>query len=1119
MTDQQNKMSQIAGPIIDHHSEEGDLVELGNVKSPRVDGDDAQQLQPPSSQANSHYEVYVNQQEKLAEASVEYKYPTNYIRTTKYTALTFLPINLFNQFRRFYNIYFLFAAVFAFYPNASAISPATQITPLLFILIVTMIKDGIEDYLRYRSDAKANNLPAEVIRNGLRLECLSKDIVPGDIVLVKKNEVFPADLILLSTSFSDGTCFIETAQLDGETNLKRKSALGDLADLVSADHLKDFKCHIECETPNNRMNQFEGRIVVEESGASQKKTYPLSIYQMLLRGAELRNTDFIYGICVYAGVDTKIIKNLQKTSLKFSTMQSKLNLLLIGTFIYNAIILIVSVIYGSLWANQNIDPLKAWYVWNGVDASTTSGLQAMTYYILYTYVIPISLFISMEIVRVFQAYFIIKDEQMTLPVPGQKDPSKLVSVVVKNSNLNEELGSIDYIFSDKTGTLTQNLMKLSQWYVGSQLYDEMHQPGSVLKDYQTRPSDQNMLMFLRLIALCHSAIPTKDEVSGKIIYESESPDETALLESMRDNGVVVLDRSKGGIRISIDGREESYEILEVVEFNSDRKRMSVLLRIDGRVCLLCKGADSVILDRRNRDQSKDYIADVEQKLKSFSLQGLRTLVYAYRFLSEDEYLKFSAQYQEASTQLQNREKSMMQVAELIERNMDVIACSAIEDKLQDNVPETIDFLLQSGIKVWVLTGDKTETAIKIAISCKLFNAETQIHILESKTEDDCRKRLSEALGKITSADGQTIVHGLAINGECLRIALESCPNEFLEVATKCHSVLCTRVSPLQKSLVVKLVRDNMKKITLAVGDGANDVSMIQSAHVGVGIVGMEGAQAVRASDFAIPQFQCLKRLITVHGRYNHYRLSQIIYFSLFKNLGFITVCFWFGIYSGWSGLQIYQETFLSLYNVIFTSLPPIAMATFEKDIGERILNEYPQLYATYRQRPFMSTRRVVEYLILPFWHSVVVMFGLVLALGDGTISPSGLAGSGYWQQAWMASSVIMLIVMLKAFLVTRHIVSPFVASVGVSMLVYIVFMYLAEAIGLPSFPGSANEVNTNIVYYLFLLIIVLTALLPDYLWSFLSTNYFPRDVDILRQEQSMQKAQRRRTKVTPLAEA
>jgi len=187
---------------------------------------------------------------------------SNYIRTTKYTIWSFLPLNLMSQFRRLYNVYFLFGA-FSTLTKYSALNPFTQIFPLLLVLSVTALKDGYEDYKRFLSDKETNNIKYSIFRNGGVDLIPSKDINCGDVVILQKGDKVPADLLLIGSSSEEGTCYIETSDLDGETNLKRRTALSQFSGIRSLDELLRVKCIIHCEQPNDSLTSFDGSISIE----------------------------------------------------------------------------------------------------------------------------------------------------------------------------------------------------------------------------------------------------------------------------------------------------------------------------------------------------------------------------------------------------------------------------------------------------------------------------------------------------------------------------------------------------------------------------------------------------------------------------------------------------------------------------------------------------------------------------------------------------------------------------------------------------------------------------------------------------------------------------------------
>ncbi|RKP15323.1 hypothetical protein BJ684DRAFT_7178 [Piptocephalis cylindrospora] len=1012
-------------------------------------------------------------------------YPSNYIRTTKYTLWSFLPVNLFNQFRRFYNIYFLLAAIFVLVEPG--LDPTSEIMPLCIVLLITAIKDGHEDYKRYRSDKVANQ---EVFRRltpaGDVEDITSRHIAAGDIMVIRKGERIPADLMILGSSGEDGVCYVDTVELDGETSLKRRMAVPLAESCVDPKVISRIYGHIECELPNERLNAFEG-IHEEQTKSSGPKgdIHPLGLDSLLLRGTFLRNTRLIYGVVVYAGSDTKIFKNLKQTGLKFSTLERKLNRMIIYIFVLNAILLIVSMCLAYI--NSAHDGAQsAWYLGEAASKSARDVVGVlMTFFVLYTFLIPISVFVSCEIIRLLQAAFMVWDEGMTSR--GGK------RMRVHNSNLNEDLGSVEYIFSDKTGTLTQNIMTLSRWWVQGVEYDEAGDPGGLGKaliharEVEMSKAEELLREFCRCVALCHGTLPTlKDHMPSlpEPTYESPSPDETALLNGLRSSGIWLVSRSKDQLRIRMEEREEIWELLKVFEFSSDRKRMSVVVRNERGIFLYCKGADNVVLPRLSEDPlgPGGESATLERDLTRLSEGGLRTLVMAYRRLSEREWAKFSRHYEKAERALRRREDRMAKAAELIEKNLTLLGASAIEDKLQEDVPETISYLLEMDIRVWLLTGDKQETAIKIGKSSSLISRHMRLMTLNAKSAPDCSVALDEFIEEMREeeADGSVEETALVVNGESLIYVLlmPEITEKFLWVGTRCRSVICCRVTPLQKALVVRMVKKRLGKVTLSIGDGANDVSMIQEAHVGVGIEGMEGAQAVRASDYSFVEFRALRRLLSVHGRYSYLRMTSFLLFSFYKSIVFIAVQFWFGFESAWCAQELYIDQFLTLWNVVFTSAPPVAMACLDKDVDEERIAANPRLYREVKDGLYWNWWVEAGWGLASMYHSAVIFGIFVLAEMDGVMYEHGMSLGDLSQGLWVGT-MVWLVVMGKSILLHHHWTWPSYLAFGATVILYLLIMYMLEVIGLVEHDvyGSLNQSGP---YYFTLALALAICLLPDY---------------------------------------
>merc|ERR1719189_2289435 len=414
-------------------------------------------------------------------------------------------------------------------------------------------------------------------------------------------------------------------------------------------------------------------------------------------------------------------------------------------------------------------------------------------------------------------------------------------------------------------------------------------------------------------------------------YEAESPDELALVDAAFAYNFKLVKRSPSSVTVSLPGEGKvEFEVLHVLPFDSVRKRMSVILKnpSTGEIKLYCKGADSNMLPRFTRPQNQEeerLLEDTQDHLKTYAEDGLRTLMTGVRLLSEEEYLDWVADYNKASNSLEKRDKLLMDSFNTVENRMRMVGATGIEDRLQEGVPDAIARLREAGIVVWVLTGDKQETAINIAFSCRLFSPNMEVIKLNARSRDAAESALNLYLDQCKNSTMLRSQRALVVDGKTLIYILDKRANIqdlFLSLTKMCSSVLACRATPLQKAYLVRIVKEQLKMHTLAIGDGANDVSMIQTADIGIGISGQEGMQAVMASDFSVTRFKFIERLLLVHGHWNYDRAAKMVLHFFFKNSAFVFTVFWFQIYCGWSGQVMIDQMYLMLFNLLFTSLPP-----------------------------------------------------------------------------------------------------------------------------------------------------------------------------------------------------
>ncbi|XP_028376804.1 phospholipid-transporting ATPase FetA-like [Phyllostomus discolor] len=951
------------------------------------------------------------------EFNTMFGYPDNTIKTSKYNVFNFLPLNLFEQFQRLANAYFLILLILQLIPQISSLAWHTTVIPLIVVLSITAVKDAMDDLKKHRNDDHVNNRSVLVLMNGRMEEKKWMNIQVGDIIKLENNQPVTADILLLSSSEPYSLTYVETAELDGETNLKVKQAIS-VTSQMEADLklLSAFDGEVRCESPNNKLDRFTGILTYKG------KSHILDHDKLLLRGCVIRNTDWCYGLVIYTGPDTKLMQNSGKSSFKRTHIDHLMNVLVLWIFLFLGGMCFILAIGHGIWQNQKGYYFQNFLPWKEYVSSSfvSAAFVFWSYFIILNTLVPISLYVSVEIIRLGNSWYINWDQKMFYAL-------KNTPAQARTTTLNEELGQVKYVFSDKTGTLTQNIMIFNKCSINGTLYgavyDENGQKVDISEETEqvsfsyndladpkfsfydktlveaVKKGDHWVHLFFLSLSLCHTVM-SEEKVKGELVYQAQSPDEGALVTAARNFGFVLRSRTSETITVVEMGETKVYQLLAILDFNNVRKRMSVIVRTpEGRVMLFCKGADTILCQLLH--PSCTSLRDVTMKhLDEFAREGLRTLLVAYRELDNSFYRDWSKKHSEACLSLENREDKISAVYEEVEKDLMLLGATAIEDKLQNGVPQTIKVLNKAKIKIWVLTGDKQETAVNIAYACNIFGDETDgLFTVEGEDDETIQQELRSALNKMkakpllesdpinnylfTKPKMPTRIpeevpngnYGLIINGYSLAHALErNLELELLRTACMCQGVICCRMTPLQKAQVVELVKRHTKCVTLAIGDGANDVSMIKAAHIGVGISGQEGTQAMLNSDFSFSQFRYLQRLLLVHGRWSYNRMCKFLGYFFYKNFAFTLVHFWYSFYNGFSAQTVYDTWFITFYNLVYTCLPVLGLSLFDQDVNEKWSLCFPELYEPGQHNLYFNKKEFVKCLVHGIYSSFVLFF-------------------------------------------------------------------------------------------------------------------------------------------------
>jgi len=1152
---------------------------------------------------SSNFEFFINDNEK----NLEFKLKDNTITTTKYNFITFIPKGLLYQFARLPNVYFLFTAIIQSIPIISPLNSLTAIIPLIFVLGVSMIRELVEDIGRNKYDKLNNDEEVIVLRDDKFVKSKSKTLKSGEIVLIYENKHIPADLVLIDSGMRQGECYIETSSLDGEKTLKLKFANAKIHGIFSKrikdnnkkiekiKNLVNFKISgfVQVINANSNLNQIDGKLnfFIQEDDTLKEDNFPITIKEFLLKGSVLKNTNWIIGIVIYTGMNNKIILNSKKPRMKISRIEIRMNNCLIGIFLLLIICCIICCVLNYYQYKSNIN-----YYTNFVplERGLTSYciINFFTYFLLLNTLIPISLIVTIEIIKIIQGVFIEWDTRLYCK-------SKHYFCKAKTVSINEELGNVNFIFSDKTGTLTMNQLHFKYCLIKNECYESINIIKYIKKQQSDTPNinnqfrlalskipkvsykfnegffyeyirkkqekiqecedngkaiiDNNTIVhkaelendifyineFFTALAITNECMV--DDYKGEIKYIGTSPDDLELVKAASKQGFKLVHTSFDKKTVIIGGKKTNFEILNILNFSSERKRMSIIFRDpNGKIKIYIKGADCEINKRLSeRSRNSKIFKKINEDVECFSNLGYRTLMVAYRELNERDFNNWREKLHLEELNIHKKHKLIEKYYDIIEKNFEILGATVVEDKLQDKVPETIKEIKSAGIKFWVLTGDKMNTAENIGFSCNLISKQQKIFKLRYLDDDEERVKYNSfkeilklfkefqkylkflakkynyiKINSIISKSSEVrqdknsghddvssnLSSSYIINFDLFELLKrkhyiepysiiieapiliglfrdEEQTEKFLSICYYADSVLCCRVSPFQKSQIVqKMKQFSPETVTLAIGDGGNDISMIMEANIGIGIIGEEGMSAANASDFAIGEFKLLKRLLFFHGRTNLNRISKLILYFFYKNIIFTISQFFFTPFSLSSGQTIIDDWYITCYNLIFTAMPLCVTALTDYDVKEEdgieVLENLALLYKESRDEKKVFSP--IDFIIVVIKGMIISFIMFLFCIQNISLNNKGNI-SDLWYLSLLYYLSILLVVTNHLFFITQYIVIilPLVVLIT-TFLLLAVFLLMVHYGLLFEFKSKASIFPSleNISFYLYLLFLI-----------------------------------------------
>lgn len=1016
-------------------------------------------------------------------------------------------------------------------PNAPTRSWYSTGLPLLVSMFISIFANILGAKKRY-TVGRCVDYKKCTILHGRKAKIRSTrvaNIAVGNIIKLSSDEEVPADIIVLASSNPGGQVHVDTSYIDGHNNLQTKRSVKGAKVEASIRSFANIRGYIVCNKPSPDLNAFSGTLYLK----GHPRPSNITIDNFVMKGSIIRNTTHLYGVVVYTGPDTKLAQNIASTfkPIKLGFFERIINKFSIILAVLYLICLFASIVTRSSNIVNREHPLM-----KGSRTPIESiSFVIFRFIVLYGSLMPVALPAVMDLLRLFFAPFydgvvISAANYGSKPKEDNDTPNKLESKANSldldddsvegpkswslNSSLFEDLGMVDFIFTDKTGTLTSNNLSITLITFGKKTYRVEEGTDRFKADVAEQDLCDNPKfdLFLRLMCMCNSsyqvvnmppfssirsfvttnlftskfigsgsyeefkresttafskkgtrfgsvffiepenAIGSKDEsmaigsnmsegLSGtsssmgsskvdrlgsydnyfKITsdetphrhsrsshaqnFKSTSQEDECMTSLAMELGYCLMSRSKSSMSINIKGVGETLDIVGINEFSSTRKRMSIVLREEGDEgsILFVKGDGESMLNLLKFDGHKGDIEVLRNRIRKQGLFGYRVLVCAYRKLDPEETLVYQRHYADYEGSVYGREERFESCAKLVENNLTYLGLVAFKDEIQPGVVDTVDMLMDSGTRIWMVTGDSKGPSIESAYlskllvpPCRIFHAKLENNdgkeALNKESTDLYSRFVQERQDGMNTQQLCLVVEGADLNNFFITPDVQTC---FINMACSADIVIACGLTPIQKAELVKLVKLRLAPtpITLAIGDGLNDIKMIQEAHIGVGVINPDNPHAASYADFAVTSFSSLKQLLFLQGSRTLQAMCIVVYWSYFKSLCFVMPLFYYQGYTNWAGLDLYGSFIQLLFHTVFTPIPVVLCALFYKQISNQLFANLPVLYTLGRRRYHISLLKfcfwILEGIIMSvfcYYSIQMSVIGTPMVRGGGTLS-------------------------------------------------------------------------------------------------------------------------------------